>query len=108
MGTEPQSNRRSAFYFARLARQQLAAADSLFGAESKPGSESRSIAESAYIRPDLSKNHLRGQSANAWNVCKVNSCDAVQLTAKIKRWIIDLTLVLCAFCSFRNLLLHSR
>ena len=86
-------SRSAMLYLACFTGQHLAAADSFFRAEAKPGGEGRGMAKPADIGADLCQYNLRSGCANSWNVGEIDARDAVQLTSQIKLRIVALAMI---------------
>jgi len=49
------------------------------------------VTEATDVRTDFGEDHLRSDSAYAWNIGEIYSCNPIQLAAEVERRIIALT-----------------
>src|ERR1035437_2789061 len=81
VGAHAERSGSAMLYLACFTGQHLAAADSFFRAEAKPGGEGRGMAKPADIGADLGQHDLCGGGADSGDVGEINARDAVQLTS---------------------------
>jgi len=72
VGAHPKRSCGAMLYLACFTGQHLAAADSFFRAEAKPGSEGGSVAKPANIGADLCQYNLRSGCADSWDVGEID------------------------------------
>src|SRR5258708_8757105 len=77
---EAQCNRRTVLPLSRARGEDLSSADLFLRAEPKPGCESRGIAEPRHVWPNLHKDGVRSDRADAGNIRQVYACDSKQLS----------------------------
>lgn len=82
-------------YLACFTGQHLAAADSFFRAEAKPGGEGRGrgMAKPADIGADLCQHDLRVGCADSGDVGEINAGNPVKLTSQIELRIVALAVI---------------
>ena len=104
---EAQCNRRTVLHLSRPRGEDFSSADLFLRAEPKPGCESRGIAESRNVWPNLHKDGVRSDRADAGNIRQVYACDSKQLSLQIKCRFVACTLIDTCLSPRRHLLRRS-